>query len=302
MSENVLFQELNGSLLEEKGIQLIIKREDLFFPEIPGNKWRKLKYNLEYAKNEEFTRILSFGGAYSNHIAALARAGALYRITTIGIIRGEQASSLNPTLKTAAENGMQLHFVNRTLYRKYTQGQELLSIQQQYPDAYVIPEGGTNQLALQGCEEIVNDIPEPYDYICCPAGTGGTVSGIICGLASSKKVLAFSALKGDFLKSEINQFVQERAQTNYTNYELITAYHFGGYAKYKESLLDFIKSFYQDYNIPLDPVYTGKMMYGIFDMIAQDYFKPGSKIIAVHTGGLQGIAGFNERFGTDLPQ
>lgn len=301
MSTNVLFQELNGSLFEEKGIQLIIKREDLFFPQIPGNKWRKLKYNLEYANNMGFSSILSFGGAYSNHLAALSKAGAIFDIQTIGIVRGEAPKSFNPTLSAAQENGMQLQFVARNLYRKYTQDQAWKSLQIEYPKAYIIPEGGTNMLALNGCAEIIEDINVPYDYICSPAGTGGTVSGILYGLEGKKKVLAFSALKGDFLKGEINQLLLDKVNMRYSNFELVTDYHFGGYSKFDNVLIDFIKSFYETYRIPLDPIYTGKMMYGIFDLISKDYFEPGSSIIAIHTGGLQGIAGFNERHGKELP-
>lgn len=301
MSKNVLFQELNGMLFKEKGIQLIIKREDLFFPEIPGNKWRKLKYNLEYVSKSGYSRILSFGGAYSNHLAALAKAGSIFEIPTIGLVRGEAPKQYNSTLLAAQKNGMQLQFVNRKSYREYTQHQVWDSLRKQFPNAYIIPEGGTNMLALKGCAEIIDDITSPYDYLCCPAGTGGTVSGIICGLAGKKKVLSFSALKGDFLEKEINQLVQEQANTVYTNYSLMTNYHFGGYAKFDKELLDFIISFYQKYNIPLDPIYTGKMMFGIFDLVAQDYFKPGSRIIAIHTGGLQGVDGFNKRHGTNLP-
>lgn len=300
MGSNVLFQELNGRLLEEKGIQLIIKREDLFFPEIPGNKWRKLKYNLAHAQKEGYARILSFGGAYSNHLAALARAGALYGLETIGLVRGEKPKGLNSTLSTAQQNGMELRFLDRSSYRRYTQDKDWTDLEAEYPDAYIIPEGGTNLLALQGCAEIVDDISLPYDYLCCAAGTGGTVSGILCGLAGDKQVLAFSALKGDFLNSEIATWVKAYAKTTYTNYKLVTDYHFGGYAKHDEKLLTFMQSFYVTHGIPLDPIYTGKMMFGIFDLIAKDYFEPGSCVLAIHTGGLQGIAGFNERFGVQL--
>lgn len=301
MSKNVLFQELNGRLLEEKGVRLIIKREDLVFPKIPGNKWRKLKYNLEQAQKMGFSSILSFGGAYSNHLAALAQAGSIYDIQTIGMVRGEAPKQFNPTLLTAQENGMQLRFIDRQVYRQYTQDQDWASLQKQYPQSYFVPEGGTNMLALKGCAEIIEDIADPYDYICCPAGTGGTVGGIICGLDGKKKILAFSALKGNFLIGEINQLTLERTQKIYDNYELITEYHFGGYAKFDAVLLEFMQSFYQDHNIPLDPIYTGKMMYGIFDLITQNYFEPGSRIVAIHTGGLQGVEGFNERHGTALP-
>lgn len=302
MSTNVLFQELNGSILEEKGIQLIIKREDLFFPKIPGNKWRKLKYNIQFAISKDCLDILSFGGAYSNHLSALASAGKIIGFNTIGIVRGERPVVLNPTLHTAEENGMQLVFVDRQSYKKYTQDQMWEDLQKEYPNVFIIPEGGTNKLALKGCREIIKDINFPYDYICCPAGTGGTVSGILCGLAGTKNVLAFSALKGDFLKGEIDKLTVGFENVAFENWNLISAYHFGGYAKYKDSLLDFMQHFYKKHGIPLDPIYTGKMMYGIFDLIKKDFFPRGSSIVAIHTGGLQGIIGFNQRHDTTLPK
>ncbi len=301
MINNGLFQKLTGRVLEEKGIQLIIKREDLFFPEIPGNKWRKLKYNLEYAQSKGFASVLSFGGAYSNHLSALAAAGRINNMQTIGIVRGEEPNSLNPTLSGAIKDGMQLIFSDRETYRQYTQKQEWVRLRKTYPDAYIIPEGGTNLLALKGCREIVDDIPEPYDFVCCPAGTGGTAGGILCGINQTKNVLVFSALKGDFLREDINQLTLDYNNTKYKNWSLITEYHFGGYAKHKVSLLNFMLSFYEAHKIPLDPIYTGKMMYGIFDLIKKDSFPKGSRIIAIHTGGLQGIAGFNQRYGTLLP-
>ena len=301
MSANVLFEELNGSFLEEKGVQLIIKREDLFFPEIPGNKWRKLKYNIEQAKKGGFSSILSFGGAYSNHIAALATAGKLFDISSIGIIRGQEIRNLNSTLAKASTDGMQLKFVDRELYRTYTQEQKWESLITEFPNSYIIPEGGTNMLAIKGCAEIIADIDIPYDYLCCPVGTGGTITGILTAVPSNKQIIAFPALKGEFLKKEIDKLSLEFANRVFTNYIYEVNYHFGGYAKFDAALIDFILSFYKEYGIALDPIYTGKMMFGIFEKIKQGFFKRGSQIIAIHTGGLQGIPGFNERHGTELP-
>lgn len=300
MSPNVLHQELNGRFLEEKGVQLIIKREDLFFPKIPGNKWRKLKYNLAFAQKNGFKHIVSFGGAFSNHLSALAKAGQLQDIKTTGIVRGEAPKELNATLLNAKADGMQLQFVDRASYKKYTHEQNWTELKSLYPEAYFIPEGGTNMLALKGCAEIISDGIEAFDYLSCPVGTGGTIGGILCALNGQKKVLAFPALKGDFIRKDIDFHTNAYAQVVFNNYTVMDAYHFGGYAKHKPELISFITSFHQVHNIPLDPIYTGKMMYGLFDMIKKDYFPVGSTILAIHTGGLQGIAGFNQRFGTEL--
>lgn len=301
MRKNVLFQELNGRFLEEKGVQLIIKREDLFFPEIPGNKWRKLKYNLAFAQKNGFRQIVSFGGAFSNHLSALAKAGQIHSIKTTGIVRGEEPKTLNTTLLNAKANGMQLQFVDRAQYKKYTQEQDWGELQALYPEAYFIPEGGTNMLALKGCAEIISNEKNPFDYLSCPVGTGGTIGGILCALNGQKKVLAFPALKGDFIRKDIDLLTNAYAQIVFDNYIVMDSYHFGGYAKHKPELLAFISNFHKAHGIPLDPIYTGKMMYGLFDLIKKGYFPVGSKIMAIHTGGLQGIAGFNQRFGTALP-
>ena len=293
-------QELNGSIFREKGIRLIIKREDLVYPEIQGNKWRKLKYNLAFAQKKGFHQILSFGGAYSNHIAAVAAAGKKFGLKTVGIIRGDRPERLNPTLQRAQENGMILSFVSRSNYKSITQQGELAALQKKYPTAYMIPEGGTNALAIKGCEEILTDEDKyNYDYFACSVGTAGTITGIISSLKGNKKVLAFPALKGSFVQKDIETLLKEN-NSAFTNFDMIDKYHFGGYAKHKPELLDFIYKFYDAYQIPLDPIYTGKMMYGLFDMIEQDQFESGTSILAIHTGGLQGIAGFNERFGTAL--
>ncbi len=295
-----MIQELNGSILEEKGIQVFIKREDLFFPEIPGNKWRKLKYNLDFAKEEGHQHIVSFGGAFSNHISALASAGRIFDLKTTGIIRGERTASLNSTLLKAQAEGMDLQFVSRSKYKHYTQGKDWSELESLFPEAYFIPEGGTNMLALKGCAEIITEETDTFDVITCSVGTGGTISGILLGLDGDKKVLGFPALKADFLQNDINRLTEDYLQKVFYNYELITEYHFGGYAKHNRELVAFMSEFYAIHEIPLDPIYTGKMMFGLFDMIQKDFFARGTRILAIHTGGLQGIAGFNSRFGTQL--
>lgn len=267
-------------------IELYIKREDVLHDEISGNKFRKLKYNLEEAKRLGYTKLLTFGGAYSNHIAAVAAAGRDYGFETIGIIRGEELADKfleNPTLKKAFENGMRFSFVTRTQYRDKNNPQFLAFLQQQFGDFYFIPEGGTNEFAVKGCEEILTEEDKMFDFICCAVGTGGTVSGLINSSFAHQKVLGFPALKGDFLKEDIKKY------TKNDHWDLITDYHFGGYAKINEELKRFMRSFEQKYSIPLEPIYTGKMFFGIMDLINNGFFPEKSKILVIHTGGLQGL-------------
>ena len=276
--------------LGKTNISLFIKREDLLHPHISGNKFRKLKYNLAQAKKENKETLLTFGGAFSNHILAVAAAGKEQGFRTIGIIRGEELKdkiSENPTLQKAQEYGMIFHFVTREMYREKNNPKILEELNNKFGDFYVIPEGGTNDLAVKGCEEILTSDDEKFDYICCAVGTGGTISGLINCSKSGQQVLGFPVLKGDFLREDICKFVSK------SNWDLITDYHFGGYAKVSEELVLFINEFYQKHKIPLDPIYTGKMMFGIMDLINKNYFPENSKILVIHTGGLQGIAGMN---------
>lgn len=271
-------------------VSLYIKREDLIHPFISGNKYRKLKYNLMKAKEEGQTTLLTFGGAFSNHIAAVAFAGKEYGFKTIGVIRGEELSSKtneNPTLSFAQQNGMNFLFETRENYRNKDSENYINNLKSLFGNFYLIPEGGTNELAIQGCEEILTAEDNTFDYICCSVGTGGTISGLINASSAHQKVIGFPALNGGFLKDEISKFADNK------NWELIEDYTFGGYAKTSDELIEFINSFHYRTKIPLDPVYTGKMMFGIDDLIKKNYFPKGSKILAIHTGGLQGISGMN---------
>lgn len=270
--------------------QVFIKPEYLIHPFISGNKCRKLKYNIEAAKSQMKSTLLTFGGAYSNHIAAVAYAGKINGLQTIGIIRGEELESkvaTNPTLKLAQSCGMQLKFISREDYRNKVKTVFLEGLKSEFNDFYLIPEGGTNSLAVKGCEEILTENDAKFDFICCSVGTGGTISGLINASKKHQKVLGFPALKGDFLKQDIRKFAKQ------DNWELIDDYHFGGYGKIKPELITFINNFKADYKIPLDPIYTGKMMYGIFDLLRKGFFPNDSKLLAIHTGGLQGIEGMN---------
>lgn len=271
-------------------ISVTIKRDDLLHPVVSGNKFRKLKYNLLQAKCENKKTLLTFGGAFSNHIAAVAYAAQENGFQSIGIIRGDELRDKienNPTLQFAQECGMQFEFVSREVYRLKKETSFLTSIQKHFGDFYLVPEGGTNPQAVKGCEEILTPEDSKFDYICCAVGTGGTISGIINSTLPHQKVMGFPALKGDFLQDEIRIFVKNE------NWELNTKYHFGGYGKVNEELIHFINQFYQDTKIPLDPVYTGKMVYGVFDLIQKNYFPAHSNILLIHTGGLQGIYGMN---------
>lgn len=266
-------------------VQLTVKRLDLIHPQISGNKFFKLKYNLLEAKQQNLNQVLTFGGAYSNHIAATAYAAHYFGFQSIGIIRGEELAkqALNSTLQTAQDFGMQLHFVSRAEYRRRHEIEYLQQLKQRYPNTWIIPEGGTNDLAIQGTKEILSaDDRENYDVICCAVGTGGTIAGIIESSSDQQHILGFSALKGDFLKHDIQQW------TNKTNWSLTDEYCCGGYAKTNSELLQFMQQFEQQYAVPLEQVYTAKMMMGLFDLIQQGNFPVNTRILAIHTGGLQG--------------
>ncbi len=282
--------------MEEKGIELYIKREDEIHPFVSGNKFRKLKYNIQEAKKTNKNTLLTFGGAFSNHIVATAVAGYLTDFKTIGVIRGEELGldvtetlSKNTTLKNSYEHNMQFEFVSRELYRKKLEDSFINNLKEKYGDFYLIPEGGTNDLAIKGCEEILTVSDAKFDYICCAVGTGGTISGVINASSKHQKVIGFPALKGDFLFDDIKKL------TSKSNWSLQTNYHFGGYAKYTDELIRFINDFNKDTGVLLDPIYTVKMIFGILDMIKKNQFKKGSKILAIHTGGIQGIEGFNQK-------
>jgi 1-aminocyclopropane-1-carboxylate deaminase len=273
-------------------ISLSIKREDRIHSFVSGNKFRKLKYNLLEAKKEKHRTIVTFGGAYSNHIAAVAYACQEENIQSIGIIRGEELAfkvKENPTLQFALKCGMKLEFISREKYRTKETDAFLEELKGKYSPFYLVPEGGTNALAIKGCQEILTKDDADFDYICCAVGTGGTIAGIINSANKNQKILGFPALKGDFLTNEINKYA------NNSNFTLITEYHFGGYAKVNTNLINFVNQFYLNTNIPLDTVYTGKMVYGVMDLIQKKYFPNNSKILMIHTGGLQGNEGMNKQ-------
>ncbi len=285
--QNISLQTINLPELSSLGIDLRILRLDLIHPEISGNKWFKLKYNLAFVKQKGFKKILTFGGAYSNHIVATAAAGKYFGIETIGIIRGEFYEPLNHSLSFATKCGMRLKYVSREVYKNKSNEAFLKELQQQYPHAYIIPEGGANNFAIQGCTEINKFIPNETDLICLACGTGSTLAGILSTAKAHQKFLGFSVLKGgDFLMNDVRRFLEE-INIYKENFVINTDYHFGGYAKYTLELIGFMNDFYRKTAIPLDFVYTAKMMYGLFDLIKKGVIRE-KNILAIHTGGLQG--------------
>ena len=290
ISEN---QFLDFGNWKDKQVEVWVKREDLLDPFVSGNKFRKLKYNIQEAKRLEHRTILTFGGAFSNHIAATSAAAYNAGLESIGIIRGEELAlkseaelRSNPTLAFALDKGMKLYFISREDYKIKTL-KAVSALPERY---YTVPEGGTNRLAVKGCREILQPEDSRFDFVGVAIGTGGTISGIIDSAFDSQRILGFPALKDfSFLKEEIGRF------TDSTSWEFIDGYHFGGYAKYQENLITFINKFKAETGLLLDPIYTGKMFFGIDDLIQKNYFSKGSKILLIHTGGLQGIQGFNQK-------
>ena len=294
-------QEIMPEVFQRQGIRLFIKRDDMLHPDISGNKWRKLKYNLLEAKQLGYYKLLTFGGAFSNHLAATAAAGQAFNFSTVGIIRGEKVLPLNPTLRYAEECGMELKFVSRASYSSNNKITLLKELEINFTDYYILPEGGSNCLALKGVAELVSETFEQIgylpDYLCTACGTGATLAGLVTGMKEKGQVLGIPVLKGGFMKNEVEGFLEKCNGHSYKNWEVMDDYHFGGYAKFKTPLIQFINDFKKQFTVPLDPIYTGKLAYGLFDMAEKQFFKKNTTVIMLHTGGLQGVAGFNERFG-----
>jgi 1-aminocyclopropane-1-carboxylate deaminase len=295
-------QRINSEIIRRAGVDLYVLRLDLMHPWVNGNKWFKLKYNLLEAKEKNFTTLLTFGGAYSNHIYATAAAGNLFGFRTIGVIRGEETLPLNPTLSFAVQQGMQLVYLNREMYRQRNTPALQEYLQQRFGEVFTIPEGGSNLNGVRGCIEIVGGAIA-FDHICVACGTATTLAGIALSLDEGQRAIAFPVLKnGAFLAQEIESLL-----TNYlasdlpapsnspASWELVCDYHFGGYAKVNDELLLFSQQFTQEHCIPLDYVYTAKMFYGVMDLLKQGFFGKGDSLLLVHTGGLQGNVGIEER-------
>jgi 1-aminocyclopropane-1-carboxylate deaminase/D-cysteine desulfhydrase-like pyridoxal-dependent ACC family enzyme len=286
---------LRSGAADRAGVALYLKRDDLIHPQISGNKWRKLKYNLLEAHRQGHRTLLTFGGAYSNHLYAVAAAGHEFGFRTVGLVRGEETLPLNPTLAFARSCGMTLAYVPRERYRHKTDAAWLESLRERYGDFYLLPEGGSNALAVRGVAELVTEIGLPWTYLCCPCGTGGTLAGLVAGAAGRGQVVGFSALKGGgFLRQEVGQLLQAyedataQPVTAPANWQVQTEYHFGGYGRVQPVLLDFIRRFEGENGIAIEQVYTAKMLYGIEDRLNGGGFARGAAVVALHTGGLQG--------------
>lgn len=283
-SKNRIVLPLDYACFVEKKLRVLIQLDESENDDCSGNKWWKLKYNLLHALEQNYKTVLTFGGAFSNHIVATAFACKQMGLGSIGIIRGEELNELNPSLLKAISYGMKLVFINRSDYKN----KNSIDWFSRFGSCYVIPEGGTNDLAVKGCKEFL--VTNEFDYVCCSVGTGGTIAGIINSLNKNQFAIGFSALKNaHFLSMEIEKYVCTK------NWNLNHDFHFNGYAKINKELIDFINAFKRKNNISLDPVYTSKLAYGVFSLIDQNYFKKDSTILIVHSGGLQGIEGMNHK-------
>lgn len=281
-------QVIHDPLLERAGVQLLIKRLDQVHPAISGNKWYKLKYNLQAARDQGHDTLLSFGGAWSNHIHALAAAGHAGGFRTHGVIRGDEPRSLTPTLRFARDKGMVLHHVSRGAYRHRHTAAFIAALRAELGEFYLIPEGGSNALAVQGCAEIIAEIDQPFDVIACACGTGGTLAGLVAGLGGRRRALGVAVLKGaGFLYDAVRAWLPAA----YDNWHIDLDYHCGGYARTTPELLEFLHRFETRHAIPLEQVYTAKLFYALFDRAARGGFDRGTTVMAVHSGGLQGRAG-----------
>lgn len=274
--------ELRDHRAESSGVRLYLKRDDLVHPEVPGNKWRKLKYNLSTAKEQGHARLLTFGGAFSNHIQATAAAGKYFGFETVGVIRGEEHLPLNDCLAYAVAQGMRLTYLDRETYSHKTDPAVLVTLTEEFGPCYVLPEGGSNGLAVRGCAELPAEIDLPFNVICCACGTGGTLAGIAAGLHDEQRALGFAVLKGgQFLDDEVRRLQGDAYGSTTGNWSIDYDFHFGGYAKRKPALNEFIADFNAKHGIALDWVYEAKMMYGLFEHINKGLFQPGITLVAV---------------------
>lgn len=296
------------SIKVKSGQIVHVLREDELHPEISGNKWRKLKYNVIKAKEEGYDKLLTFGGAFSNHIAATAAAGSEYDIDTVGVIRGEFDPE-NPTLKFARSRGMELHFVSRTEYRERGSKAFTAQLRREHNSFFEIPEGGANYYGIAGCMEIPGTLPEAFDYVILACGTGSTLAGMVAAAGDKikKKVLGIPVLKtSDALRGDIDKqlwkvFLDDELVAEYAGkYDTFNDFHFGGYAKYNEQLLEFMSVCKREYDLPLDVVYTAKAFYGLTRLLDRGYFRESDRILFVHTGGLQGNEGMSYLHGIEF--
>jgi 1-aminocyclopropane-1-carboxylate deaminase len=296
-------QRIENEITSSHKIHLYVLRLDTIDFYAGGNKYFKLKYNLEEAKKQGFSKLLTFGGAWSNHLAAVASSGWQEAVAggskeqpkMIFVIRGEEPKQYSETLRFCKEKGTHLHFVSREEYKRKTESSFIEELKTKFGDFYLLPEGGSNTLAVKGCKEIVDLVNIDFDVICCPVGSGGTFTGIVSGLKQEQTALGFVALKGgDYLEEVITDLAGSPLHHGGQRGSLLHDYHFGGFAKTTPELLRFKKEFEKQFGFELDYIYTAKMFYGIFDLMKKNYFSEGSTIVALHTGGIQGNKGFEK--------
>ena len=285
MIKSPFLQELDTPVFKKNRLRFFVLDLESIHPTINGNKYFKLKYNIEQLKNSGKNKILTFGGAYSNHIYATAAAGKVFGLQTLGIIRGEELhGQSNPVLRAAQKMGMKLKFVTREDYRKRDDDGFLLQLKNEFDDYFILPEGGTNALAVKGCTEILSFIDEPFNWICCACGTGGTLAGIAKGLQKNQSIIGISAIKAEsFFEKKIPELMGLPALPD--NVKLKHDFHFGGYAKTNQELKTFSADFYTNYRIKIDPVYNSKLFFGVFKLAEEGFFSAGSAIVCINTGG-----------------
>nr|WP_234401218.1 pyridoxal-phosphate dependent enzyme [Pseudoalteromonas sp. T1lg23B] len=286
-------QVISHPLLVEKQITLQVKRDDLLHPHISGNKWRKLKYNLHAMQQQNKSAFLTFSGPFSNHLYAASMACKLFKIEGHAIVRGPQLDENNPTIRMAHACGVHLHAVDRATYRMRNQPDYLTDLQQQFPQCHIIPEGGSNQEAVLGVKELAQSLPKS-DYVLCATGSGGTLAGLIAACDEHVNIIGIAVLKqAQYLEQEIINLVPEAKHA--TNWQLLCDHHDGGYGKFSAELWQFCKTMKKTQQLPLEPIYTGKLFFALWQLIEQDFFPRGSRITAIHTGGLQGLDGLRYR-------
>ena len=285
-TENITINSLQSELFDKNKLSVSMLRLDTIHPIVSGNKIFKLYYFLEEAKNSNDKLIITFGGAYSNHLAATAYACKEAGLKCIGFVRGEKPKELSQTLLFCLENGMQLEFISRELYKKINEEKFHKELKKKYGDHTLIPEGGFSRKGANGAKLICKYFnSKNFSHVCCAVGTATTLAGLINGSNKETEIIGFSVLKNLNDTEERLTFLGVESSKKYS---VIHDYHFGGYAKKNTELISFINSFYDDNKIPLDFVYTGKMMFGVYDLIKRKYFPEGSNILCIHTGGLQG--------------
>lgn len=301
-----VLQEIKIERFNNRGISLFVKRDDLIDPDISGNKWRKLKYNIALCVSKKKDGILTFGGAYSNHLVATAAACLQEGLKSIGLVRGEELNpESNPTLQRCSELGMELVFISREEYAIRNDKAYHETLGADYPQYQLVPEGGANYYGMVGCQEILSEIDTPFDHVFVAQGTTTTSCGVSFGLKENQNVHVVPVLKGFDAFGEMKAILSKTGIDEETIDDLMNRVvvhgesHFGGYAKYTPELIQFIRDFYRDYGLMLDPIYTGKAMFALMEALESSKYD-NSTVLFIHTGGLQGIAGVEKSLGENL--